>query len=403
MIDLRYIKRISQYWIIIGITVLLIFFIEMSSKMIIFVYNNYYSYDNNGKIDYRANRAKGYYTEDLLWLNDYNKEDSSSFTLRWEPYVYWRTKKFVGKYINVDLNGIRYTKQWNIQSKETDKVVKIFMFGGSTLWGTGARDDNTIPSLVAKRLSKYGINANITNYGESGYVNTQEVILLFLQLQKHNIPDIVIFYDGVNDVFSALQNGKAGLPQNEFNRVNEFNITKDNNVKIIKLLLSKILERSATYRLSCIATNRSVNYNRGTKSILDRNDYNKSALDVINTYISNIDLVNKMSCGRFTSMFYWQPVLYDKCNLTEYERKQWPEHIDKEFYTTVNTVFKLKASIFNAYHFYNIENIFMDERKPIFIDFCHLNEKGNEIIANRITDDILTLIHNGNINTKHSR
>ena len=46
---------------------------------------------------------------------------------------------------------------------------------------------------------------------------------LFLQLREGNIPDLVVFYDGVNDVFSAYQQGKAGIPQNENNREKEFN------------------------------------------------------------------------------------------------------------------------------------------------------------------------------------
>ena len=70
------------------------------------------------------------------------------------------------------------------------------------MWGTGWRgheDDFTIRVTCCKgnfSSESMRINVNITNFGESGYVNTQEVIYLFLQLQrKNNIPDIVVFYD----------------------------------------------------------------------------------------------------------------------------------------------------------------------------------------------------------------
>ena len=46
--------------------------------------------------------------------------------------------------------------------------------------------------------------------------------MLELELQRGNVPDVVIFYDGVNDVFSTFQNGASGLPQNEASRVEEF-------------------------------------------------------------------------------------------------------------------------------------------------------------------------------------
>jgi hypothetical protein len=59
-----------------------------------------------------------------------------------------------------------------------------------------------------------------------GWVSTQSVIMLLRQLQHGNIPDVVVFYDGVNDTYAAYQQGFAGWPQNELNRVTEFNVTQ---------------------------------------------------------------------------------------------------------------------------------------------------------------------------------
>lgn len=97
--------------------------------------------------------------------------------------------------------------------------------------GTNARDTFTIPSLLARAVEGRGINVEIINFGETGYVSTQEVITLLLQLRQGNVPDIVIFYDGVNDTYSAYRNEIAGIPQNEFNRVKEFNLTKSERLK----------------------------------------------------------------------------------------------------------------------------------------------------------------------------
>ena len=54
------------------------------------------------------------------------------------------------------------------------------------------------------------------------------MIKLQLELRAGNIPDIVIFYDGVNDVYSSFQTyimgqDEAGLPQNNQNRKDDFN------------------------------------------------------------------------------------------------------------------------------------------------------------------------------------
>ncbi|MER3445854.1 MAG: hypothetical protein C4291_03015 [Candidatus Dadabacteria bacterium] len=79
------------------------------------------------------------------------------------------------------------------------------MFGGSTMWGTEARDDFTIPSILSKKLWRRGIRCDIVNFSGSGYVSTQEVIALLIELQRGNIPNLVIFYDGINDTYSAYQ------------------------------------------------------------------------------------------------------------------------------------------------------------------------------------------------------
>ncbi len=98
------------------------------------------------------------------------------------------------------------------------------MLGGSSLWGFGARDDQTIPSLLARNLDQRGWRVELKNLSEIGYVSTQELIALVRELQAGYRPDVVIFYDGVNDTTSALLEGEAGLTTNEVNRRQEFNL-----------------------------------------------------------------------------------------------------------------------------------------------------------------------------------
>ena len=71
------------------------------------------------------------------------------------------------------------------------------MFGGSTMWGAGARDDYTIPSFLSKMLTQaFPGRIRVVNYGRSGFVSTQERILLFQALQHGCRPQIAIFYPG---------------------------------------------------------------------------------------------------------------------------------------------------------------------------------------------------------------
>lgn len=144
------------------------------------------------------------------WAEQYFKE-SREIGCEYYPYVGYRRKpNFHGEYVNLDENSIR--KTWNPSLPNDEKAVKIFVFGGSTTWGTGAKDEYTIPSYLSKKIYEEDYTVQVTNFGESGYTNTQELIRLQLELRKGNIPDIVIFYDGVNEVYFSYQNKIAGFP-----------------------------------------------------------------------------------------------------------------------------------------------------------------------------------------------
>ena len=77
------------------------------------------------------------------------------------------------------------------------------MFGGSTAWGEGAPDDETIPSHLARLMNVWGVDTTVKNLGERGYVSTQEVVFLYRELQAGRRPDVVVFYDGINDAAAA--------------------------------------------------------------------------------------------------------------------------------------------------------------------------------------------------------
>ena len=89
------------------------------------------------------------------------------------------------------------------------------MFGGSAMWGWGAPDWGTIPAYLQTELERAGDRpVCVVNYAENGFVSTQNVIQLSLLLAAGDVPDVVVFYDGVNDVLAARQTGQPVLHQN---------------------------------------------------------------------------------------------------------------------------------------------------------------------------------------------
>ena len=114
------------------------------------------------------------------------RENARCAHVRWEPYVYWRRLPCSGSYINVDAAGLRRT--WAPPARPGRRPLRIFFFGGSAAWGTGVRDEHTVPSELARYLAAAGIDAEVVNYGETGYVSTQDVIALLRELQRGHRP-----------------------------------------------------------------------------------------------------------------------------------------------------------------------------------------------------------------------
>jgi lysophospholipase L1-like esterase len=333
------------------------------------------------------------------WPPEYYREFGELGMPRWEPYVYWRRRPHRGNGININSDGTR--KTYNDDAPEAPgSTVKVFMFGGSTMWGAGARDDFTIPSHFAKEVNGRGINCKVTNFGQSGYVTTQEVIELSLQIRNGNVPDVAIFYDGVNDTFAAFQQGVAGLPQNEFNREVEFNLLQKNELRGMAV-------RDAVNRLSII---RFINGARGgagarqsdtqfsplecAKPISDKQALARA---VTEKYLSNVKLAQALSKSYgFKCLFYWQPMIYQKRQLTDYERRAIELEYNfagmKEFYAETYGLMQKRAEGPErdpALH--DISAIFDQVSAPIYIDYCHLGEKGNGMVARAMVEDFLRL------------
>lgn len=331
----RSLKRFSYYVVILIILVLLL---ELGSFVIIFADDLIF-----GNVDPRI-KSKVY--EGKEWTEEYWQEFSESYKAQYYPYLGHSRVPFNGKFINVDENSVRKT----FQCKNFGNDLKIFVFGGSTVWGTGVRDDGTIPSFIAKKICP----TSITNFGESGYTSTQELIKLQLELRRGNIPDIVIFYDGINDVHATYQIGIAGFPQNVQNRIKDFNLHKKNEWNLLPYTKKIILNIISNFQ---------------NKRIID--DSQKLNRETAEIYLNNIKIIKLL--GKefdFKTYFYWQP-------------------IGESDYQFAKSYLKISNIVIQSEDVIDLTDIFNDN--SMYIDDYHVSEEGNEIIARKIIDDIMKI------------
>lgn len=366
---LRVAKVLSESWLLLGITLLLLAGLELVAQAGIALRGNW---DNNHLVE-SGLRADVY--RNLDWAAEYWREDDLRLATRpsdWHPYIYWRHSPFQGKYVNVDENGIRLT--WNNSISLSTPKIRVFMFGGSALWGTGARDEYTIPSLLSKKLDAQGIKVSVTNFGEAGYVSTQDMITLMLELQKGDIPDAVIFYDGANDVFSAFQQGVAGIPENEYNRVSEFNQLNWREGLAEKLAIYRVIRGVVQ------------SVRRPTQSAQEDT---RLAGAVLDSYFSNMRIVQSLAQDYgFAVAFYWQPIIYDKKSLSSWENRQLNQYGEEGFFKHVDQMLKERVKSRAYPGFYDLTDAFSDHPGTIFIDLFHISEEGNNRIADLIVQTL---------------
>lgn len=115
----------------------------------------------------------------------------------------FRETEIAGRFVTVDKNGFRHVKDqapWPPQ----DGAVNVFVFGGSTTFGYGVADSETVPSYLQERLRKaLGKGVAVYNFSRGFYYSTLEFLLFFDLLNRGFVPDIAVFIDGFNEIHSA--------------------------------------------------------------------------------------------------------------------------------------------------------------------------------------------------------
>jgi lysophospholipase L1-like esterase len=330
-----------------------------------------------------ASRSPYYQTRD--WSDEYWREFTSRPKHRYAPYVLWRMAPYQGALIRVDDQGVRETPGSVCDST----AYTVFFFGGSTAWGLGSPDWGTIPAYLREELASLtGRPVCMRNFGELGWVSTQDLIQLERELQAERIPDLAIFYGGVNDVVMGYQHHEAGLHWTLH--------------KIIRLLeqpegpsgarLSDLRWRSNLYRLAVRMKARLQPPADSAPPRRQRQDPSDSVADrVVDLYVTNYRMAAAL--GRafdFEVEFFWQPNAFvGPKPLTTVEAGYRSEPI-APFFETVTPRAQSAARANTRLH--DLTGVFAGQPDLLYVDWHHITPEGNRIVARAIVD---TLRHTG--------
>ena len=330
----------------------------------------------------RAATADAYGGAD--WSAGYFDEFRRAVRVDWKPYVEWWQRPFHGAYVTLDKRGLRPTPG---EERANGEAMRILCFGGSTMMGMGARDDQTIPAVLARRLTERGYRVSVTNYGQLGHNSTQEVITLQQLLKSGQRLDIALFYDGINEMACAEQTGHADGLFNEARRRAEFNLLHpDRRRDLIAAALIGSAPRSLRRlrRLTGLPLRGPLPTEQADLSHVDPVNL---AREVIAAYLANVRLVRLLAGDYgFRPIFFWQPVITTKKFKTQDERRWIDDYTNdperrRLLYEAIIAEWRRRPELIESSDIIDLSALFDDWTEPVYIDLYHLSEAGNAAVA----------------------
>ena len=139
----------------------------------------------------------GWRVEDVKTLL---RETYREATMEYEPFTGFRNRPLQKRFVHVDPAGFRFSKNqapWPPRPEATN----VFVFGGSTAWGMGLPDDETIASYLQECVSASDSSRPVAvyNFARTYYFSSQERILFQQLLVGGFVPQVAVFIDGLND------------------------------------------------------------------------------------------------------------------------------------------------------------------------------------------------------------
>jgi len=219
-----------------------------------------------------------------------------------EPLTHYRERTSKGKYVNVAAGGFRVNRRRGPWPPDPHAFT-IFFFGGSTTFGYGVRDDDTIPSVLQDLLSQGTCQTPVYvyNFGRGAYYSAQERGLLAQLLVEGFTPHVAIFLDGINEFLTARQL----LPLEPKSRA-----APDYRLFSMKLEIPLLrAARAAGARLDRIRGPNPLRGSDAGRKAETEAQKDIPARTVLSQYLRNMALTEAMAAHfGVETLFVWQPV-----------------------------------------------------------------------------------------------
>ena len=279
-----------------------------------------------------------------------------------------------GRFVTIDPGGFRRV-QGQAPWPPDPKAFNIFVLGGSTTFGVGVPDSETIPSELQKALDAThpGNAVHVYNFGVPTYTSTQEMLTYVALARQGFVPDLAVFIDGLND--SISWNGSWPLGDLIATRM-----SYPLFAALADLPMTKWARRVA--RLAVTAPRNGVG-NRPPQEVSDA---------AVRNWMGNREIIDRIatSWGKKT-LFVWQPVCTYKYDL-KYDilwglrAAQLQFALEAPIQSIYPRIEQLNQEGALGPNFLYLGDMQAGEKKNLYVDGHHYTHEFSREIAVRIAD-----------------
>jgi hypothetical protein len=283
----------------------------------------------------------------------------------YDDYVMFKRAPVRGRYVNVSENGVRVSRGQGPWPPAPTNF-NVFVFGGSTMFGTWLPDEQTVPSFLQAALARrLATNVCVYNFGVPYYYSTQERLRFERLLGQGIVPHVAVFVDGLND-FDRLDDTPAG--RERFVKVLEAaNQTKTLLAALVQELPAARLVRSIT-----VPVRAPVRHDPATLPA-------KTAR-VVATYRENKLMIESLCAAHNVApVFVWQPI--PRYN---YDLKYFPWYHTLRTYTQEPQAvgYPQMRALYDrgalGKNFLWCADLQAGEHECLYVDICHYTAKFSE-------------------------
>ena len=255
---------------------------------------------------------------------------------------------------------------------------RIIIVGGSTVFGWGVNEADTIPALLRDKLkSQTTKKIRVINAGIPWYASWHEAGLVFFKIIEMN-PDWIISLDGLNDTAQGIAPNWEPVSRGFLDPPTRLAFQRLHSETSQRSFLAELLTISQTYTYF-------------SSKIQSREAMNKGVYhpELWDQYVSLKEQIQSMTAAkgiRFTTFF--QPVIVTGKILTEDEIRNNETNMRlsafADSFRKTYLAGEEKALRSSKLRVFSLKDIFKNVRETIYVDGQHYNRRGNEIMASEI-------------------